>query len=561
MTTSSIKRRRSPHDARASNDGDGLQQEENDYETDSNGTRVLATDAIDVNGVTITANLGKRDSEEDSWASKGYSYINPFVHRIQIDSHIDVAKIYVLSVLLLPIRVVGCVLSLLSAWMFAYIGLYGVSLEQLQAKPITGWRRCFQYLTARAMRMVYTSGSFHYINFKGTPATPKEAPILVVAPHSSYVDSIFVVSGHPPSIVAKRETADIPLLGRIINYAQPIYVQREDPNSRQTTIRQIVDRTRSNDNWQQVVIFAEGTCTNRTALIKFKPGAFYPGVPVQPVLLRYPNKYDTFTWTWDGPGVLRLLWLTMTQFYNRCEVEYLPVYTPSPAEVADANLYAHNVREVMAKALNVPTSDYSFEDVIVMSRAREMKIPFPGDIVEIEHTLDSLGLFDSKRDMELCDSFLSLSNTDTVDIITFAELLQVDLQNPELHKLFALLNHRHKGTVSLKSFLLCSLFCKLKNCDIITFLRSLIKLYSPSSQQIERQNFVRLLRHAGGKLNEQKAQALFFALDVDNVGHISFDAFAQYTEKQTSYKFLYHKSEHIRRPKTNAAKTTTVTSN
>jgi len=46
---------------------------------------------------------------------------------------------------------------------------------------------------------------------------------------------------------------------------------------------------------------------------------------------------------------LRLLWLTMTQFYNRCEIEYLPVYTPSADEVADANLYANNVREVMAK--------------------------------------------------------------------------------------------------------------------------------------------------------------------------------------------------------------------
>lgn len=46
---------------------------------------------------------------------------------------------------------------------------------------------------------------------------------------------------------------------------------------------------------------------------------------------------------------LRLLWLTMTQFYNRCEIEYLPVYNPSPAEVSDANLYANNVRAVMAK--------------------------------------------------------------------------------------------------------------------------------------------------------------------------------------------------------------------
>ncbi|ALC48801.1 CG32699, partial [Drosophila busckii] len=541
MTTSTIKRRRSPHDVREPTDGNDI---DNETDTDNNSSSVLEND-----NVVIPNNLTKRDSEEDAWASKGYSYINPFVHRIDIDSHIEVAKIYVLSVLLLPIRVVGCVLSLLSAWMFACIGLYGMTLDDLKEKPLKGWRRHVQYLCARAMRAVYTAGSFHYLSTKGTPATAKDAPILVVAPHSSYVDSILVVSGHPPSIVAKRETADIPLLGRIINYAQPIYVQREDPNSRQNTIRDIVDRARSKDDWPQVVIFAEGTCTNRTALIKFKPGAFYPGVPVQPVLLRYPNKFDTFTWTWDGPGVLRLLWLTMTQFYNRCEIEYLPVYNPSPAEIADANLYANNVRQVMAKALGVPTSDYSFEDVIVMSRAREMKVPFPGDIVEIEHTLDHLGLLDSKRDAEICENYLRLTNTDKLDIITFAELLQADLKSPNLHKLFALLDHRREGRVCLKSFLICSLFCKYKNADILTFLRALTNVYSESDKKITRESFIKLLRHAGSKLNEQKAQALFFALDTANVGYVSFDMFAQYTEKQSNYKFLYHKSEHIRRTK------------
>lgn len=210
----------------------------------------------------------------------------------------------------------------------------------------------------------------------------------------------------------------------------------------------------------------------------------------------------------------------------------------------------------MANALEVPTSDYSFEDVIVMSRAREMKIPFPGDIVEIEHTLDFLDLLDSKRDMELCDKYLTLANAEKLDIITFAELLQVDLKNPNLHKLFALLDHRNKGTVSLKSFLVCSLFCKLKNSEIITFLRALIKLYSESSEQISRENFTRLMRHGGSKMNEKKTQALFYALDTANLGYVSFDKFAQYTEKQPSYKFLYHKSEHIRRTKSKATPTT-----
>lgn len=102
----------------------------------------------------------------------------------------------------------------------------------------------------------------------------------------------------------------------------------------------------------------------------------------------------------------------------------------------------------------MPTSDYSFEDVIVMSRARDMKIPFPGDIVEIERTIEKLGLNESQRDAELCKGFLRLSNTDRLDIITFGELLQVDLKNTDLHKLFALLDH-----VSLwMEYLLCCLF-------------------------------------------------------------------------------------------------------
>ena len=88
----------------------------------------------------------------------------------------------------------------------------------------------------------------------------------------------------------------------LINYTQPVYVWREDPNSRQNTIKEIIRRVTSPDEWQQILIFPEGTCTNRTGLITFKPGAFYPGVPVQPVCIRYPNRLDTLSWTWQGPG-------------------------------------------------------------------------------------------------------------------------------------------------------------------------------------------------------------------------------------------------------------------
>ncbi|TMW48356.1 hypothetical protein DOY81_006582 [Sarcophaga bullata] len=531
MTTSStIKRRRSPSPKTPPA-----------AETTTNGVNMSSP---------LSTSLSKTDSQESdsvNWDDLDSTYINPFTHRINIDRNVDLAKIYVLTVLLVPIRVVGCVLSLLSAWMFACIGLYGTTVDEINKQPIAGWRKHIQYLVAGCMRMLYAAGSFHYITYKGERASAKEAPILVVAPHSSYVDSIIVaaVPSNPPAIVAKKETSEIPLLGKIINYAQPIYVQREDPNSRQTTIREIVNRARSEEDWPQVVIFSEGTCTNRKALIKFKGGAFYPGVPVQPVLLRYPNKHDTFTWTWDGPGVLRLLWLTMASFYSRCEIEFLPVYVPSEEEKADPNLYARNVRAVMASSLGVPTSEYSFEDVIMMSRARDLKIPISGDIVEIERTLHKLGLLTSDHVNKLTDKFKSIPNSDKLDIITFAELLDIDLKNTNLHHLFSILDYRHVGTVNLKNFLLCCLFCKYSSVETIEFLKSIRKVYAESENMI-REEFVKILKHAG-KLSPDKIQKLFIQIDRTHKGHITFDNFDLYCRDKSQYDFLYKKHDHIRR--------------
>ena len=138
-------------------------------------------------------------------------------------------------------------------------------------------------------------------------------------------------------------------LSEIIDLSQPIYVCREDPDSRNTTIQAIKNRANSPEDWPPLMIFPEGTCTNREALISFKLGAFFPGVPIQPIVIRYPNRYDSFTWTWSGPGPMQLLWLTLTKGFTRVEVEYLPVYVPSEEEKANPKLFAKNVQRVMSK--------------------------------------------------------------------------------------------------------------------------------------------------------------------------------------------------------------------
>ena len=89
-------------------------------------------------------------------------------------------------------------------------------------------------------------------------------------------------------------------------------------NFRQTTAKAIIERYQENKGWPQLLICPEGMTTNRKALLPFKRGAFLPGKPIQPILIRYPNEVDTVTWTWNqSHGSLTTFWLTLTQPFTR----------------------------------------------------------------------------------------------------------------------------------------------------------------------------------------------------------------------------------------------------
>lgn len=177
------------------------------------------------------------------------------------------------------------------------------------------------------MRTVYFISGFHWVHRIGTMASAKEAPVIVAAPHSSFFDAFLVPLLGGPSVVARLESSKTLFFGKLMDFTQAIYVDRDDPNSRNVCKNEIRDRVKSNKGrnyslkninkqykrnrltnyniftgWPQVFIFPEGTCTNRSALAEFKLGAFKPGVPVQPVIIRYPNRLDCLTWTFDGPS-------------------------------------------------------------------------------------------------------------------------------------------------------------------------------------------------------------------------------------------------------------------
>lgn len=386
--------------------------------------------------------------------------VNPFVHNIHLGTY-DRIKVYILTVVLMPVRVVIVFTCLLVAYLLAYIGTMGLSQEDLNQKPMKGWRRQLRAAICWWMQKMFFSIGFYRVTIKGVRASEKEAPILALAPHSSFHDAFPVVLLTAPSLVVKADTQKIPFFAKLINYTQPVYVWREDTNSRQNTIKEIIRRVTSPDEWQQILIFPEGTCTNRKSLITFKPGAFYPGVPVQPVCIRYPNRLDTLSWTWQGPGALELLWLTMTQFCTYCELEFLPVYVPSEEEKRNPRLFASNVRDVMAKALKVPITDYTYEDCRLMSKAKKHGFPPAMGLIEVQKIREEYSLGQRVVEDEFLTSFMKFADSadGLASILRFANYLHLPVDHPKVVELFHIFDSDRSGMLNFKKYVVgrCSL--------------------------------------------------------------------------------------------------------
>ncbi|XP_018495384.1 lysophosphatidylcholine acyltransferase 1 [Galendromus occidentalis] len=324
---------------------------------------------------------GSRTHKKHSVDDKDDTYVppevpDPFRFRIHL-TPTDKIKVALMTIFVVPIRVFLVTFFLFLTWLGCFIGLLGYSEEELESKPIQGWRRGWRE-SVRSMVFWAFRTFLIKVEFRGERAPPSEAPILVAGPHSSFYDFATVIAKSPvPSAVIRDETGTV-VISTILRFIQPVFVKRSSKESRLTTLTEIKNRATSKEAWSQIVIFPEGTCSNGSVLIKFKQGAFSAGVPIQPVLLRYPNRLNTLTWTWDGPSALKTMWLTTCQWTTKMVIEYLPVYCPSEAERQNPTLYAENVRQLMAAALGIGTTEFSYDDLRYLNT---------GDSRQSQHTL------------------------------------------------------------------------------------------------------------------------------------------------------------------------------
>ncbi|XP_038626334.1 lysophosphatidylcholine acyltransferase 1 [Tachyglossus aculeatus] len=463
---------------------------------------------------------------------------NPFVHDLRF-TPLQKFQIAFMTLTLFPIRLLFAAFMMLLAWPFAFVASMGSAEKELE-KPLALWRKVVDILLKAIMRTMWFVGGFHWVTVKGRQALPTEAAIFTLAPHSSYFDAI-PVTMTMSSIVMKAESRDIPVWGTLIKYIRPVFVSRSDQDSRRKTVEEIKRRAQSEGKWPQIMIFPEGTCTNRTCLITFKPGAFIPGVPVQPVILRYPNKLDTITWTWQGPGALKILWLTLCQFHNFVEIEFLPVYIPSEEEKRNPALYAKNVRRLMAEALGVSVTDYTYEDCQLALAEGQLRLPSNTCLLEFAKLVRSLGLKPEKleKDLDKYSESAKMKKGEKVDLPEFAACLEVPVSDT-LKDMFALFDENEGGKIDVREYVIAlSVVCR--PAKTLETIQLAFKMYeSPENGSIKEEDLACILKTAIG-VCELSVTDLFRAIDEKERGEITFADFDQFVKMCPDFaeEYLY----------------------
>lgn len=250
---------------------------------------------------------------------------------------------------------------------------------------------------------------------KALKAKGEDRPVLIFN-HVSWADAPLVMYLAAASGVSRASNKDIPLIGTCIRAFQNIYVERAGeggrkkkeekekekkgngdggggdgkekekkgvgcseassssassaPSSSSSGVTAAIQaRVRGDPDWPNLILAPEGTCGDGKCLLRFRTGAFVPGAPVLPILLKYEN--GNFNPAWGIVADERIHFVrALCQIRKRVDVLVLPPYLPSEAEKKDPALFAANVRRVCAEALGVPMrDDQGYEEFAALLKA------------------------------------------------------------------------------------------------------------------------------------------------------------------------------------------------
>ena len=166
-------------------------------------------------------------------------------------------------------------------WLLAWLPWPG---RHPVARLFGAWSRSFVRALGVDLRL-------HQKNLKLLPER-----YILIANHPSAFEDVGIPALFDVVSLAKMQVADWFIVGRISKAAGTLYVDRDDPASRDQAIEVMVNTVNAGQN---ICLYPEGGCKGRRLFHEFKSGAFEvsirTGVPILPVFLHYEAQ-DDFEW-------------------------------------------------------------------------------------------------------------------------------------------------------------------------------------------------------------------------------------------------------------------------
>jgi len=132
--------------------------------------------------------------------------------------------------------------------------------------------------------------AFIRLGIRGAGLIPQPgAPFVLAANHQSYLDALLLIEAvpRPLGFVAKRELADLPMVGRLLARLDTLFVERFDLARSAAESDRFAEALKAG---RVLAFFPEGTFRDVPGLLPFRMGAFVAaaraGVPLLPVALR-----------------------------------------------------------------------------------------------------------------------------------------------------------------------------------------------------------------------------------------------------------------------------------
>lgn len=295
--------------------------------------------------------------------------------------------------LLLPIRLLCIALGVIGCYVFARIGLSG--RRGNSGNPIGGWRRVIavngiSFLTWVTMFIC----GFYRLKVKGAnPAPAYEAPVYIAAPKTSFLDELVpLLIRVSPVIPQKRK--ERPILGVILRAVMSLSHSGDVCDS--DVLDEVATRA-ATAGWLPIMIFPEEVHTNGLSLTYFPIDLFQVLKPVQPVLVSFSHSAckDPLQ---QSPTLCNVLSFLCT-FKHSLSIEYLEVMYPDQENERE---FSTRVKEQLANALSINTSEHSREDLDLMKHAGELGLPPQSGAVEfmsLKKVHDNLTLATAKKEL------------------------------------------------------------------------------------------------------------------------------------------------------------------